>query len=170
MASANLRSERSMATRKIKLNSMRVLERASAPYEVMVFPSTIRSAVGVAEHLNIRLLEVFKTLVVGRPAGGKPLLVMVAADRELDLRKLAAALGEKRLRMARHAEAERLTGLKVGGISPLALLNRGFQVCLDRPAVQLETIVISAGQRGVNLRVGVKDLLQVTGAHILDAT
>ncbi len=159
-----------MAKRKIKLNSMRVLERASASYEVLVFPNASHAAEGVAEHLNLPLSDVFKTLVVERPAGGKPLLVMVAADRELDLRKLAAALGEKKLRMARHAEAERLTGLKAGGISPLALLNRGFQVLLDRPAVQLEMIVISAGQRGVNLRVGVKDLLQVTGAHVVVAT
>lgn len=159
-----------MAKRKIKLNSMRVLERASAPYEALVFPSTIHSAEGVAEYLDLPLSEVFKTLVVERPAGGKLLLVMVAADRELDLKKLAAALGEKRLQMARHAEAERLTGLKVGGISPLALLNRSFQVYLDRPAMQLETIVISAGQRGVNLRVGLKDLLRVTGAHVVDAT
>lgn len=159
-----------MAKRKIKLNSMRVLDRVSVPYEALAFPSTIHSAEGVAEHLNLPLSEVFKTLVVERPAGGKPLLVMVAADRELDLKKLAAALGEKKFRMARHAEAERLTGLKVGGISPLALLNRGFQVYLDRPAVRLETIVISAGLRGVNLRVGVKDLLQVTGAHVVVAT
>jgi Cys-tRNA(Pro)/Cys-tRNA(Cys) deacylase len=159
-----------MAKRTIKLNSTRVLERSQAPYEAMVFPGTIHSAEGVAEHLNLPLSEVFKTLVVERPAGGKPLLVMVAADRELDLKKLASALGEKKLRMARHADAERLTGLKVGGISPLALLNRGFQVYLDRPAVQLETIVISAGQRGVNLRVSVKDLLQVTGARLVDAT
>jgi len=158
-----------MAKRKSKLNSMRVLDRVSVPYEALAFPSTIHSAEGVAEHLNLPLSEVFKTLVVERPAGGKPLLVM-AADRELDLKKLAAALGEKKFRMARHAEAERLTGLKVGGISPLALLNRGFQVYLDRPAVRLETIVISAGLRGVNLRVGVKDLLQVTGAHVVVAT
>jgi Cys-tRNA(Pro)/Cys-tRNA(Cys) deacylase len=72
--------------------------------------------------------------------------------------------------MARHADAERLTGLKVGGISALALLNRGFQICLDRPAIELERIVVSAGQRGVNLGLTPLDLLRVTGGRVVDAT
>jgi Cys-tRNA(Pro)/Cys-tRNA(Cys) deacylase len=159
-----------MAKRKIKLNSMRVLERSNTPFELLVFPETIHSAGGVAEHLGIPLSEVYKTLVVERPAGGKALLVMLAADRDLDLKKMAASLGEKKLRMAPHREAERLTGLKVGGISALALLNRGFQICLDRPATRLEQVVISAGRRGVNLRLAIADLLRVTAAQLVDAT
>jgi len=149
---------------------MRVLERARAEYQVFEFPDTIHSAVGVADYLGLPYQQVYKTLVVERVAGGKPLLVMVAAERELSLKKLAASLGEKKLKMARQSEAERLTGLKVGGISALALLNKGFQICLDRPAAELEWIVISAGQRGINLRVGVADLLRVTGGQVVDAT
>ncbi len=167
---ARNQDERSVAKRKIKLNSMRVLERAKAPFEVLTFPDTIHSAEGVAEYLGIPLPEVYKTLVVERPARGKTLLVMVAADRDLDLKKMAASLGEKELRMARHAEAERLTGLKVGGISALDLLNRGFQICLDRPATELEQVVVSAGRRGTNLRLAVVDLLRVTGARVVDAS
>lgn len=149
---------------------MRLLEKAGAPYEVLTFPESLHSADGVAQHFGIPLSQVYKTLAVARPSGGKPLLVMVAADRSLNLKALAAAVGEKKLAMARRAEAERLTGLKVGGISALALLNRGVQVYLDRPATELERIVVSAGRRGVNLWLGVQDLLRVTRAHVVDAS
>jgi Cys-tRNA(Pro)/Cys-tRNA(Cys) deacylase len=159
-----------MAKKRTRLNSMRVLDGSGVQYEVFEFPESVHSADGVADYLEIPLQEVYKTLVVERPGGGKPVLVMVAADRELDLKKLAAALGEKKLRMARHADAERLTGLQVGGISALALLKRGFQVCLDRPATGLKRMVVSAGQRGVNLGLAPADLLRVTAATVVDAT
>jgi Cys-tRNA(Pro)/Cys-tRNA(Cys) deacylase len=60
--------------------------------------------------------------------------------------------------------------LQVGGISALALLQRGFEICLDEPAVALEQIHISAGQRGVDLRLAVKDFLAVTNAKVVRAT
>ena len=153
-----------------KLNSMRVLERAKVSYEVLVFPDTLHSAEGVADYLGIPRYLVYKTLVVERLGRGKPLLVIVPGDRELDLKKLAVSVGEKKLRMASHSDAERLTKLKVGGISPLALLNRGFDIYLDRPAVEQERIVISAGRRGVNLRVGVTDLIEITGCGVVSST
>jgi Cys-tRNA(Pro)/Cys-tRNA(Cys) deacylase len=98
------------------------------------------------------------------------LLILVAATRSLDPKKAAAALGVKRLGMARQADAERLTGLKVGGISALALLNRGFEVYVDEPARLLDEFVVSAGQRGLNLRLRVDDLLAITGARWMDAS
>lgn len=153
-----------------KLNSMRVLESASVAFEALTYPESIHSADGVADYLGLPRAQVFKTLVVERPEGGKPLLVMLAGDRELDIKKLAAAVGEKKLRMARHADAERLTGLQVGGISALALLNRGFQIYLDQTADELDTIVVSAGQRGVNIKVAVADLKRVTRAQLVEAS
>jgi Cys-tRNA(Pro)/Cys-tRNA(Cys) deacylase len=58
----------------------------------------------------------------------------------------------------------------VGGISALALLNRGFAVYIDEPAIVLDFILVSAGQRGVNLRLDVDDLVRVTGAEYIDAS
>lgn len=152
-----------------KTLSMRVLEGARVPYEVIDFPRTIHDAVGVAESAGEPLERVYKTLVVVRDQG-KPLLVMVAADRSLNLKKLASAIGEKKLRMAKHAQAEKLTGLQVGGIGALALLNRGFDVCIDQPALDLPHVLVSAGQRGVNLRLPVQGLIDVTGAQVVEAT
>ncbi len=149
---------------------MRMLDAQRVRYDVMEFSPDIHSAEGVAEALNIPTVQVYKTLVVKRAGGGKPLLVMLAGDRELDLKKLAAAIGEKKLQMAAHKDAEQLTGLKVGGISALALTHKRWAVYLDRPALDHEWILVSAGQRGVNLRVPVADLIRVTGAEVVDAS
>jgi Cys-tRNA(Pro)/Cys-tRNA(Cys) deacylase len=147
-----------------KTLAMKVLEGKKVAYEAVVYPDTERDAVQVAQALGVSPSQVFKTLVVTRPSG-KPLLVMLPADRQLDLKQLAKAVGEKKLKMATHSEAEELTGLQVGGISALALLHRPFAIYLDTAARDYEHIYISAGKRGINLKVGVKDLVKVTGAR-----
>ena len=58
----------------------------------------------------------------------------------------------------------------MGGISPLALLDKRFEVYVDAPAAQLDELYINGGQRGVNLRLRVSDLLAVTGARVIVAT
>jgi Cys-tRNA(Pro)/Cys-tRNA(Cys) deacylase len=153
---------------KLKLNSMRVLDAQGVNYEVFTYAPDRHSAIEVAELADVPPAQVYKTLVVQR-VRGKPLLVMIAGDRQLDLKRLAAALGEKKLAMAPQREAERLTGLQVGGISALALLNRGFEIVLDRAASEQGVIYLSAGQRGVNLRLAVDDILRVTGARLVEA-
>jgi Cys-tRNA(Pro)/Cys-tRNA(Cys) deacylase len=152
-----------------KTNAMRALEAASIPYEVFTFSADIHSADGVAEAVGLPPSEVYKTLVVLRPEG-KPMLVLAAGDRELNLKCVAKAVGEKKVRMATHREAEELTGLQVGGISALAVPARLFDVYLDRPARTLSHVLISAGRRGVNLRVAVADLQRITGAQVIVAT
>ena len=102
--------------------------------------------------------------------GSRHLLVVTPGDRELDLRLVAQAVGAKSAHMALQRDAERLTGLKVGGISPLALLDKRFEVYVDAPAAQLDELYINGGQRGVNLRLRVSDLLAVTGAQVIMAT
>ncbi len=152
-----------------KLNSMRVLEAQGVRYEVLSFPDTIHSAVGVAAYYGLPPAQVYKTLVVVL-AQGKPALVLIAGDREIQLKRLAPALGEKKLRMATQKEAEAWTGLKVGGISALALCQRDFPVYIDRTAAALDEIIVSAGQRGMDIRLTVPDLVRVTGAAFVEAT
>ena len=156
--------------RPVRTNAMRLLDANKVTYEVFTFSPDIHSATEVAAVLDQAPREVYKTLVVQRPPPGKPLLVMVSSDAHVDLKALAASVGEKRLRMATHRDAEALTGLQVGGISALALLNRGFEVCLDEAARTLDEVTISAGKRGINLRLRVPDLVRVTGARWVDAT
>lgn len=151
-------------------NVTRLLDSRKIVYEVFEFPPEKHSAEETAELLGVPPVYVYKTLVVLREAKGKkPLLVMVPAGRELNLKTLAASLGEKKLKMASQREAETLTGLQVGGISALALLNKGFEICLERAAPALPYIHISAGQRGANVRLAVPDLITLTKAKLVEA-
>jgi Cys-tRNA(Pro)/Cys-tRNA(Cys) deacylase len=95
---------------------------------------------------------------------------MVPADRQLDLKKLARVIGEKKLKMAGHDEAEAVTGLQVGGISALALLNKGFVILIDDAARDQPAIYVSSGQRGMNLRLAPADLVRVTRARYADVS
>jgi Cys-tRNA(Pro)/Cys-tRNA(Cys) deacylase len=152
-----------------KTLAMRYLEGKKIAYQVHEYPAAERDAQSVAEEMGVPAAEVFKTLVVLRPPK-KPMLVMVPADGQLDLKKMAKAVGEKKVKMAAHNEAESLTGLQVGGISALALVNKGFAVFLDKSAESCTRIYVSAGQRGLDIQLAVKDLVKVTGARLLDVS
>ena len=153
-----------------KLNSMRLLEQQKIPYEAITYgePDAFHDAVEVAEMLGVPVAMVYKTLVV-EPAGqSRPCLALIAADRTLDLKRLAAAIGVKRASMAAHKDAERLTGLKVGGISALALTQKNWSVFIDQPALEYEHILVSAGQRGMQLRVPTAALIRIVKAKVAD--
>jgi len=150
-----------------KTIAMRLLEGKGVPYEAVTYPSDERDATVVAQHLGVPASQVYKTLVVVRQKG-KPFLSVIPADRQLDLKKMARNVNEKKLKMATHEEAEKLTRLQVGGISPLALINRGFEIIVDESARQLAEIYVSAGEKGINLKVPVAGLMEVTGARFVD--
>jgi Cys-tRNA(Pro)/Cys-tRNA(Cys) deacylase len=156
-----------------KTNAQRLLESRKIPYRSTIYDETggFHSAEEAASLIGAPLETVFKTLVVLRDAPrAKPLLVMVPSNREIDLKALARSVGEKKLRMATQREAEQLTGLQVGGISALALLNRGFEACIDRSALVLEELHVSGGARGMDIALRVSDLIELTRARSVDAT
>ncbi len=150
-----------------RTQAMRALQGKRIPYEVLTYPDDMRDAVEIALLLGVSPDEVFKTLVVLPPEKSKkPLLVMLPASAQLDLKKLAEAVGTKKLKMATHREAEQLTGLQVGGISAVALLGKPFSVYMDESAMSLTHVFISAGKRGIQLKIAVTDVVKLTGARI----
>jgi len=84
----------------------------------------------------------------------------------VDLKLLASFLGEKKMHLPTEREAEQLTGLQAGGISPLALINKGFQVVIDAAAQSFDEIYISGGQRGLDILLGVGDLVKLVNAKV----
>jgi Cys-tRNA(Pro)/Cys-tRNA(Cys) deacylase len=152
-----------------KTNAMRALDAHKIPYSTFFYAETIHSADEVAALLGVPAGHVYKTLVA-LADGGRHLLVMAPGGRELDLRLLARGVGAKSAQMALQREAERLTGLKVGGISPLALLDKRFEVYLDASAADLDELYLNGGQRGINIKLRVSDLLAITGAKLIAAT
>lgn len=146
---------------------VRLLEGKKVGHQVCEYPTDITDATEVAHRLGAPPGQVFKTLVAYEQPE-KKYLVMIPADKQLDLKKLAKAVGAKKMKMATHKEAESFTGLQVGGISALALLNRGFKMLLAEEAKAFEGIFISAGERGINVKIGVQDLLKLTNARVVD--
>ena len=147
-------------------NITRLLDAKKIPYTIYELPPEKLSAVETAQLLNIPLEQVYKTIVVIREGRGKPILAVVPGTTEVDLKLLAKALDEKKLHLPTEQEAERLTGLQAGGISPLALVNKGFQVVIDTGVKNNKELHISGGQRGLNIRLPVEALISLTHARI----
>lgn len=147
-------------------NITRMLEAKKIPFTAYELPAEKLGAVETARLLGAPLAQVFKTIVVKREGKGKPILALVPGSAEVDLKQLAKALGEKKLFLPTEREAEQLTGLQAGGISPLALINKGFQVVLDSRAQDYTEIHVSGGQRGLNIRLPVDALVRLLNARI----
>ena len=115
-------------------------------------------AVAVAEALGLPPARLFKTLVAS--VDGQLAVFVVPADRQLDLR----AAG-KRVVLADRTAAERATGYVVGGISPLGQRKR-LPMTVDESMLAWETILVSAGRRGLQIELAPADLVALTGATV----
>ncbi len=146
-------------------NVTRFLDAHKVRYTAYQLPAEKLGALETARLLGVEPAVVFKTIVVLREKPKKPLLVVVPGDSVVDLKLLAAGLGEKKVHLPTEREAEQLTGLQAGGISPLALLNKGFQVVIDQSAMNFAEIHVSGGQRGLNIKLPVADLQKLTQAR-----
>ncbi|HSJ90003.1 MAG TPA: YbaK/EbsC family protein [Anaerolineales bacterium] len=147
-------------------NVTRLLDSRKVAYQVYETPAEKLGALETANFLSVEPEKVYKTIVVTREKPRKPLLAVVPGTANVDLKLLAVAVGEKKVYLPSEREAEQLTGLQAGGISPLALINKGFQVVLDSSAQNYSEIHISGGQRGLNIKLPVADLIKLTNARM----
>lgn len=152
----------------MKNNITRLLDSRSIPYQVYELPAEKLGALETARILGVSPEIVYKTIVVTREGKGKPILAVVPGTDEVDLKALARALSEKKVNLPTEREAEQLTGLQAGGISPLALLNRGFQVVVDATVELYDLIHISGGQRGLNISLAPQALISLTQASVAE--
>ena len=114
-----------------------------------------------AEALGIEPRRMLKTLMA--EVDGKPVCVVIPSDREVSMKKLAASFGGKTAKMMRPADAERLTGYHVGGISPLAQKKR-VPVVIDQAALGETSVYLNGGQRGLQIEVSPDDAVRAIGA------
>lgn len=153
-----------------KNNVTRFLDSKKVAYQLFTYDydAGVHSAVEVAASIGLPPEQVFKTLVaLIDDVRRKPLLLIVPGPETVDLRVLAKAVSAKKIKMATHDQAEALTGLQTGGISALALINKGFDVYLDERAQTFAHIAVSAGQRGANILLPVKDLVRLVNARTI---
>lgn len=146
-------------------NVTRFLDARKLKYTAHELPPEKLGAVEAAQFMGVAEERVFKTIVTTREKG-KPVLAVIPGPRVVDLKLLASFLGEKKMSLPTEREAEALTGLQAGGISPLALINKGFQVVIDSAAQRFDEIYISGGQRGLDIQLRVDDLVKLVNAKI----
>ena len=146
------------------------LDRAEVAYTLATYaydPNAERVGLQAAEGLGVPPGEVLKTLMV--LADGKPTCVVLASDREVSMKTLAAALDAKAAEMMPPADAERLTGYRVGGISPFGQ-KRAVRTVIDAAAAALPSAFVNAGKRGLLARLAPADLVRLLGAVVAAVT
>jgi Cys-tRNA(Pro)/Cys-tRNA(Cys) deacylase len=125
-------------------------------------PDAPRVGLQAAEALGEPPQRVLKTLI--SQVDGKPVCVVLASDREASMKKVAAAFGGKSAAMMPVHDAERLTGYKVGGVSPFGQ-KRKLPTIIDVPALAEKMVYVNGGQRGLQIRLSPADLLRGADAR-----
>jgi len=128
-------------------------------------PDAPRVGLQAAEALNVDPAQTFKTLMA--EADGKPVCVVVPSPEEVSMKKLAAHFGAKHAAMMKVPDAERLTGYKVGGISPFGQ-KKSVPTAIDETAQLFDIVYINAGQRGLLLSIAPDDAARVLSAGFVD--
>ncbi len=126
-------------------------------------PAADRIGVAAAEAMGVPPSRVLKTLMAS--VDGKPVCAIVPSDREVSMKKLAAAFGGKSAAMMKPADAERLTGYHVGGISPFGQKKR-VPVVLEEAALGETRVFLNGGQRGLQVEMAPQAVAQVLAAVV----
>jgi Cys-tRNA(Pro)/Cys-tRNA(Cys) deacylase len=153
-----------------KTNACRQLDALSIPYELRTYevdPDDL-SAPSVARKIGLPVEQVFKTLLT-ESSNGDHLFAVIPGDAELDLKKLAAVSGHKKLDLASLKQVEPLTGYIRGGVTVLAA-RKPFPAFADETIELHDLISISAGQRGLQILLAPADYLRATQATLADLT
>lgn len=156
-----------------KTNAVRLLDKASVPYELHEYhvdmESAPRSGLGLeaARKAGIPPEIVFKTLVA-RGAGGHYVFVVPVAA-QLDMKKAAAAVGEKRVELLPVVGIQKATGYIRGGCSPLGM-KKAYPTVFDASAQALDSICVSAGRPGLQVQAAPAALAELCGASFAAVT
>lgn len=124
-------------------------------------PQAERIGLQAAQALGVPPERLLKTLMA--KAGGEVVCVLMPSDREVSLKKLAAAAGVKDAAMLPAAEAERFTGYRVGGISPFGQKKRA-RMFVEAGVLAHDTVLLNGGRRGLQIELKPADLVRLLGA------
>jgi Cys-tRNA(Pro)/Cys-tRNA(Cys) deacylase len=141
------------------------LEDAGVAFEVRTYdydPDADKVGLQAAAALGVPPSRVYKTLLAN--VDGRPVCAIVPSDREVNMKRLAAAAGGKHAQMLAPADAERVSGYHVGGISPFGMRRR-VPAVLDELAFGEARIYVNGGQRGLQVELSPDDVLRVLDAR-----
>ncbi|HEY3289970.1 MAG TPA: Cys-tRNA(Pro) deacylase [Anaerolineae bacterium] len=151
-----------------KTRAIEILDKLGLPYELRSFEATEFTAEEGAQKMGLPPDEVWKTLVARGERKGV-VMAVVPGPHTLSLRKLAAAIGDKRAEMVDVSELMRLTGFLKGGVSPLGG-RRDYPIYIDASVHQHARISVSAGQRGLQILISPADLIRATKGVAVELT
>lgn len=144
------------------------LEKAGVAFKVHEYdydPNAARIGMQAAEALGIEPARLLKTLMAR--GGDGVICVLAPSDREVNLKKLAAVAGVKSCAMLPAAEAERITGYHVGGISPFGQKKRA-RVFVEQSALAFPQVLCNGGRRGLQVELAPVDLVRVLSATVAE--
>lgn len=144
------------------------LKAAGVAHELHTYdydPDAPRVGLQAADALGAAPDRVLETLMT--EVDGKPVCAILASDREVAMKRLAAAVGGKSAQMMKPADAERVTGYKVGGVSPFGR-RRATPVVVDAAALGHDQVFVNAGQRGLQARLSPRDLVAALDAVVAE--
>ena len=146
-----------------KTNAMRILDSKKIKYEEIEYSSTLVNAVDISKTLNEDVNQVFKTLVTVSIKSKKHYVFVIPAAYELDLKKASIVSGEKSIEMIHQKELLPLTGYIHGGCSPIGM-KKSFTTFIDSSCLNYQEIYLSGGKVGIQIKINVKDLIEVVNA------
>ncbi len=152
----------------IKTNVARLLDQAKIPYELVTYEvdESDLAATHIAEQLGEDIKRVFKTLVLRGERNGL-MVCVVPGDATVDLKKAAKAAGDKKVEMIAMKELLPLTGYIRGGCSPIGM-KKPYPTYFHSTALDFDSIYVSAGQRGLQLHIDPRQLINYVGAQVAD--
>lgn len=148
-----------------KTMPMRTLEEEEIQYEVLQQSSKQYTAEGVAEDLGVAVAQVVKAMLVQRSSnsgeGNRPFaLFVIPGDRRLSLKKVGAALADKKAQLASQRDVQRVTGYQVGAVSVLGFRRDDVPGYVDQHILELEQVIISAGRPDTGLALAPADMVR----------
>lgn len=141
------------------------LEKAGVAFRLHEYdydPDAASIGMQAAQALGVSPARLLKTLMA--KAGNEIVCVLAPSDREVNLKKLAAAAGAKDAAMLKPAEAERITGYRVGGISPFGQKKR-VSTFIEQAAMDHDTVILNGGRRGLQIELAPSDIVRLLGAR-----
>lgn len=151
-----------------KTNAVRAVENLKIDYEILKYEVDDEhiDAISVANLIGQDIKYVYKTLVLQGSDKNYYVCVIMGSD-ELDLKKTAKAFGIKNIGMIPVSDINKITGYIRGGCSPIGMKKR-FKTLIDVKAQRLEYIIVSAGQRGMQIKLDVNKLREIVDAKFED--
>ena len=156
-----------MSKKELKTNAMRILDRMKIPYEYQTYEcENFEDGIATANQLSLPHEEVYQTLVTQAKSGSHYVFV-IPIEEEIDFKKAAKAVGEKSLEMLPVKDLTPLTGYVRGGCTAIGM-KKQFPTIIQEDAASLETIYVSGGKLGMQLRLSPEGLRKAASASFGD--